>query len=69
MNDIPERRSLSNVEAVRSAQVFSRRMIKQRSYAYLFMRKMDEELNQAQSLKYAVTSQYHGQKNNVENLF
>jgi len=33
------------------------------------MRKMDEELNQAQSLKYAVTSQYHSQENSVENLF
>jgi hypothetical protein len=33
------------------------------------MRKLDEELNQAQSLKYAVTTQYRSQKSRVENLF
>jgi hypothetical protein len=33
------------------------------------MRKLDEELSQAQSLKYAVTTQYRSKKNRVENLF
>jgi hypothetical protein len=35
----------------------------------VFMRRLDEGLNQAQSLKYAVTTQYRNQIHRVESLF